>query len=456
MPLLEPDRRLGAWTTVRFIDAGGNGEVWEVQGPDGASAALKVLVDRRAESVAYRRFRREIETVQSLGQRPGILPVREAHLPREPTRKDRAWYVMPLARPLTEALEGEPVAQAVSAIAELAQVLADLHAQGIAHRDIKPANLLWYEHSPVLGDFGLVHLPDAESLTEPGRVPGAFGYIADEVMQNPETAEGPPADVFALAKVLWKLLTPGALYPPQGSLRADGGPSTLERSLTVPRADALDRILESATAPLAARIDMLTLASQLRAWLALPAPAGLPDSLQAVVAAARRAMQPALTARDQAAGRRQAAEAAQQLLVRSADELFDVVRAVDPTGAQVGRMAVGSLNQLIEQPAETGRPLYGAPFHYGIRISRPAGVGSEDVLVVAFCLQVAEDESAQGAVTGLLLAGDERTNDSEFRSLATRRAPLGIELEAAVEQTVAEAAGQLEPVMQAFIRRAGD
>jgi hypothetical protein len=454
MALLEVGQQVGDWTVVGFIDEGGNGEVWEVADDEGRPAAMKVLRDRRAESVAYRRFHREIDTVRGLGDHPGVLPILDARLPDEPNRKDRAWYVMPLAQPLERALEGQPVHDVVAAVATLAEVLADLHEKGIGHRDIKPANLLWYEESPALGDFGLVYVPDAESLTEPGRVPGAFGYIADEVMQDPDNAQAEPADVFALAKVLWKLLTPGALYPPQGPLRADGGPSTLARSLTVARADALDRILEAATRAQAARIEMPYFAGELRAWLELPAPAGTPEGLEAVLAAARESMARSLAARDEAAGRKDAREAARAVLVHQADELFESVRTIDPTGAHVGAMAVGGLNRLIEQLPETGRPLYGPAFHYGIRVTRTGGVGRDDILIVAFCLQVSEEGPAEGVVTGLLLAGDEETNDSEFRLLPTRRAQAGVDFEAAAEQTVADAAAQLGPVLESFIERA--
>src|ERR1700733_14950418 len=117
--------RLGEWTVVRYIDRGGNGEVYEVEGP-GGPAALKIINERRADSERYARFRREIETVRALGERPGVLPILDSHLPEEPSRRDRGWYVMPLATPLAGHLEGQPVATAVAAIAALAETLAEL------------------------------------------------------------------------------------------------------------------------------------------------------------------------------------------------------------------------------------------------------------------------------------------------------------------------------------------
>src|SRR5258705_247251 len=122
MPMLDRGDRLGAWTVIRFIDKGGNGEVYEVDGP-GGRAALKVIYDQRALSVAYRRFQREIETVQALGERPGVLPILDSHLPEHPSKRDRGWYVMPLAIPLAEYLSGQPVGGVVEAVARVAETL---------------------------------------------------------------------------------------------------------------------------------------------------------------------------------------------------------------------------------------------------------------------------------------------------------------------------------------------
>lgn len=77
-------------------------------------------------------------------------------------------------------------------------------------------------------------------------------------------------------------------------------------------------------------------------------------------------------------------------------DLVQAVRSVDPAGAQVGALAVGGLHALIERPVESEPPA-GTPFHHGVRVTRSHGYADEDMLVVAFCLQVPED--GPGTVT---------------------------------------------------------
>jgi len=446
MPLYEPEAELGSWTVARFIDSGGNGEVYEVRDGYGRQGALKVLLDYRIGSVAYQRFAREIRTVQSLGIQPGIIEIWEAHLPDEPRKRDRAWYVMPLAVPLERALQGQPVQHVVEAVAQIAEALASLHGSDTAHRDLKPGNLLWLEGNPVIGDFGLVHVPDETSLTETGRVPGSFGYIADEIMVEQESSDFRPADVFALAKVLWKLLVDGATYPPQGSLRADGGPHSLARNLTVPHADALDRILERATAPVSERLSMSAFAAELREWLALPEPTGLPEGFDVVLEAARRSMDGTVAERQSADTRARTVAALHALLQRESKAVIESVRSLDPGGAQVGALAIGAILQASdEQPIEGGTNP-GLPFHHGVRIRRASGSRDQDVLVVDFCLQI--PESGPGTVTGLLLSGDEETNDNLFQRLTVRRANPDVEMETAIAAAISEAATYLPDVLR--------
>ena len=450
--LLSPDDQVGDWTIDEFIDRGGNGEVYRARHTDGRTGALKVLRDARPDQVPYKRFAREVEVLSELGERVGILPLLDAHVPENPKRREKVWYVMPEARPLRQALEGRPVEDVVAAVRDIARALAALQAErDLAHRDVKPQNLYWWHDAPAVGDFGLVELPDKTSLTEPGRIPGAFGYIADELMQDP-TADGKPADVYSLGKALWVLLTPGADFPPQGALSADGGPSSLERTLAVERAGELDRILVAATRHVATRISMAELASELDTWLTAPRREAPPDELAAAIGAAREAMQGTLAERDASTLRTQQTEEAAERLVSAAADLVALLRQVDP-GAEVGPYAVGGLNKLIEHEEYMGGPQIETTLHYGVRVARGDG-GLDRILLVCFCLQTATDGMAY--LQGLVMEGYEETTGGTFKHFPRRSAAVGsIALDREIDAAVQEARDALPAVVQAFAEGAG-
>lgn len=159
---------------------------------------------------------REIETLRSLGDYEGVLPVIDAYLPERPTKDDRPWLAMPIATPLSDALVDAPLETVVEAVAQIAETLAGLIADhGIAHRDLKPDNLYEFDRRWLVGDFGLVAVPDVEELTRRGRPVGPAHYTAYEMIINPKDADPRPADVYSLGKTLWVLAT-GQRYPPEG------------------------------------------------------------------------------------------------------------------------------------------------------------------------------------------------------------------------------------------------
>ena len=151
-----------------------------------------------------------------------------------------------------------------------------------------------------MGDFGLVELPDVETLHD-GRIPGSFGFIADEVLADPLGSEGAPADVFALAKSLWAVLA-GQDFPSQGHIPADGGAASLSRRLVTGNVASLDGLIDRATAPVQIRLTMRQLADELAVWAEVPASRELPENLAEAVQMARAAMQKTFTERDATAG----------------------------------------------------------------------------------------------------------------------------------------------------------
>ena len=208
---------VGPWTLDEQLGHGGNGTVWQATGPDAETAiALKVLNVTKIEHESYKRFVREVTFLRQHQGTPGLLPLLDSHLPDQPSKADRPWLAMPIATPIAQSLAGRPLADVVTAVAAVADTLARLQADfDIAHRDIEPGNLYELNGDWLIGDFGLIALPDAETLTKDGRQVGPAHYTAYEMVLSPTTAQPHPADVYSLGKTLWVLAT-GQAWPPEG------------------------------------------------------------------------------------------------------------------------------------------------------------------------------------------------------------------------------------------------
>jgi serine/threonine protein kinase len=105
-----------------------------------------------------------------------------------------------------------PWAQALAVITQVGAALDYAHKDGLVHRDVKPQNILVGEkEGAVLTDFGLVRaLVSSQGLTNTGVMLGTPHYMAPEIWEGEEA--GPAADQYALACVLYELLTGQQLY----------------------------------------------------------------------------------------------------------------------------------------------------------------------------------------------------------------------------------------------------
>lgn len=107
-----------------------------------------------------------------------------------------AFYV---PRTLQEDMERRgrlPVRECVSLATALAAALKHLHDHDLVHRDVKPSNVIFVHGVPKLADIGLV-----ATAGDSGSIVGTEGYLP------PEGPGSPPADLYALGKLLYEACT---------------------------------------------------------------------------------------------------------------------------------------------------------------------------------------------------------------------------------------------------------
>lgn len=271
--MTEELRSVGPWALRGKLGAGGNATVWQAtrRGTKGR-VALKVLNATRAHREPYRRFVREIEFLRSLDDNVGILPLLDAYLPEKPSKDDRPWLAMPMATRIADALARQPLETVVDALVEVATTLgrlADQHRVG--HRDIKPSNLYELDGQWLIGDFGLIAIPDVEELTRTGRPVGPAHFTAYEMIRDPARADPLPADVYSFGKTLWVLATEQR-FPPEGHQVAGTRQFSIADLRPHAHSDRLDRLVDRATRIHPdQRPTMSDVSRDLRAWRELAA-----------------------------------------------------------------------------------------------------------------------------------------------------------------------------------------
>ncbi|MFM9538678.1 protein kinase domain-containing protein [Streptomyces turgidiscabies] len=318
---------LGGWTLVgtKKLGSGGNGIVWEVRGEGHQGRyAIKTLTktnfaDREGRFAAEVQFLREYAG-------DGVLPLIDSQLATEAV--DVSWYVMPMATPLRTALGQAASPETVlDAIATYAETLARLSEKGIGHRDIKPDNLFQREGKWEIGDFGLVSFPGKDNLTEAGRKLGPANFHAPEMLQEADSADHGPADVWSLAKTLWALLA-GQNFPLPGEYRP-GKPYGLNTWITYPWNAELDELIVRCTRlQPESRPTMAEMAKELRATLAEP-PEVRPDTdIDELRERVRALAQPHIEAEQEAELRRQQLDRAQADMAALTEEVRGHLRVM--------------------------------------------------------------------------------------------------------------------------------
>ncbi|MCA8924804.1 MAG: serine/threonine protein kinase, partial [Planctomycetes bacterium] len=198
--------RVGPYRRLRQLGAGGMGAVFEVEHEEtGARYALKVILPEALGVEGLARFRQEAEAMARLDHRH-LAKIHTARL--EPPLFFLVLDLYPGGTLEARLADGPlPVAEATSIAARVADGVAHAHAHGVLHRDIKPENVLFDDRGqPVLADFGLSRGDSAERMTQTGDLLGSPTTMAPEQVTDAKGV-GPPADVYGLGALLYRMLT---------------------------------------------------------------------------------------------------------------------------------------------------------------------------------------------------------------------------------------------------------
>lgn len=267
---------IGRWRLTHRLGRGSDGEVWAVVDGFDNRAAMKLLHEETADRLGH--FRDEIRFLVRRPDTNGVLPVIDSGSSGSPPR-ELLWYVTPVGIPVRAALGEDPEPRTVLRwVADVADTLASLARQDVHHRHINPDNILLLNGRAVIGDFGLATYPERDPRTRNGRRLGPIDYLAPEMREGADLAAPAPADVYALAKTLWVLLTGQNVPCPGPHVASDPAVSLVER-LDFERVEELDALLEGATrTDPASRVSLEQFSRQLRACLEpLPASSAEPQ-----------------------------------------------------------------------------------------------------------------------------------------------------------------------------------
>jgi tetratricopeptide (TPR) repeat protein len=222
-----PAWRLGDYEVLGELGRGGMGVVYKARDLRlNRVVALKMILSGGHATEADRaRFRGEAEAVARL-QHPNVVQIFEVGeyggLP---------FFSLEFVegRGLDRQLAGtpQPAREAAELVVVLARAIHAAHQANIIHRDLKPANILLRRRQgdgrpagaeaaavplsafePKITDFGLAkRLDESEGATREGAIMGTPCYMAPEQAGGNVQAVGPATDVYALAAILYELLT---------------------------------------------------------------------------------------------------------------------------------------------------------------------------------------------------------------------------------------------------------
>ena len=208
-------RKVSDYVLVRAIGRGTHYTLYQAVDPRlGQMVVIKILhvtpgkpepgADPELASVLETRLQREAHALSSLSH-PGIPEIYETG-----EQDGHPFLVMEylVGHPLRQHLDQRALSmpEALDILAQSAEAIDAVHAEGILHRDIRASNIMLLHDGRVkLVEFGLARQPGDTTVTLMGALVGEPAYMAPEQLRGlPAT---PQSDIWALGVLLYEMLT---------------------------------------------------------------------------------------------------------------------------------------------------------------------------------------------------------------------------------------------------------
>jgi tetratricopeptide (TPR) repeat protein/serine/threonine protein kinase len=212
-----PGTRVGPYTLLQQIGAGGMGTVWvaEQTEPMRRLVALKVIKAGMDSAQVIARFEAERQAL-ALMDHPHIARVFDGGT----TVSGRPFFVMELVKgtPITQYCDEHQLnpRERLELFILVCQAIQHAHQKGVIHRDVKPSNVLVApcDGKPVVKviDFGVAkaagqRLTERTLVTVFGAVIGTLEYMSPEQAELTNQDIDTRSDVYSLGVLLYELLT---------------------------------------------------------------------------------------------------------------------------------------------------------------------------------------------------------------------------------------------------------
>ena len=214
-----PGALVGPYKLIRFIDAGGMGEVWLAERRDTfrQKVALKLLApsSRVSPREAIARFEQEREVLASLSHEH-VAKIHDGGI-----HGGRPWFAMEFVdgEPITDFCDrtGLGIRERLVLFRQVCDAVIHAHRRGVIHRDIKPSNILvgmgtGSTPKAKVIDFGIAkalaqRLTDRTAITVEHRPIGTYEYMSPEQADPGGRDIDIRTDVYSLGVVLYELLS---------------------------------------------------------------------------------------------------------------------------------------------------------------------------------------------------------------------------------------------------------